>query len=296
MFEELQRLIKSETYFFLATPACLWQVTFLFIPIVFVIVLSLSDGSGLNLIQIFTFNNFVQVAQAAQINIIFRSLKLATFTAFASLVIGYPIAYFLALYVKRFKLFFLFFLSVPFLINILVQIYAWFFILEKNGLLNQLLFLLGITKNPINFLNSYFAIYLVMFHVYLPFMIMPIYSALEKIDTRLIEASYDLGGNFYTALWYVIFPLSMPGVRAAFFLVYVLSFGEFVIPSLLGGMKLFFVGTLISEYFFIGKDWHIGSAFIVLSCTMLFLSALFYYWFFYSITMQSKRYAIKGKE
>ena len=288
MFEELKKLIKSESYFFLVTPAFIWQAAFLIVPIIFVIILSFSAGSDTHLVQTFTLDNFKEIFQFSQIAIVIRSIMLATVTAFASLVIAYPVAYFLALYIKRFRFLFLFLLSIPFLINVLVQVYAWFFILEKNGVINHLLMFLGLVKKPVNFLNSYFAIYLVMFHVYLPFMIMPIYSSLEKIDVKLIEASYDLGASFRKTLWHIIVPLSMPGVRAGFFLVYVVSFGEYVIPSLLGGMKLFFVGTLISEYFFIGKDWHLGAAFICLSCVMLFLSAIIYNWLFDKIAIQSK--------
>lgn len=288
MFEEFKKLMKSETYFFLVTPALVWQTAFLILPIVFVLILSLSAGNDVHLVTSFTMDNFKEILQFSHMRIVLRSIMLASITALASLVIAYPVAYFLALHVKRFKFLFLFLLSIPFLINVLVQVYAWFFILEKNGVINHLLIFLGLIKKPINFLNSYFAIYVVMFHVYLPFMIMPIYSALEKIDVKLIEASYDLGANFRKTFWHIILPLSMPGVRAGFFLVYVVSFGEYVIPSLLGGMKVFFVGTLISEYFFIGKDWHLGAAFICLSCGMLFLSASMYNWLFQKITMQSK--------
>lgn len=288
MFEDIKKLIKAETYFFLVTPAFIWQFAFLVLPIIFVIILSISAGQGSHLVQSLTLDNFYEILHFSQLRIILRSITLASTTAIASLLIAYPVAYFLALYVKRYKFFFLFLLSVPFLINLLIQVYAWFFILEKNGIINHFLIMFGLIQKPINFLNSYFAIYLVMFHVYLPFMIMPIYSSLEKIDAKLIEASSDLGASFVTTFWRIILPLSMPGVQAGFFLVYVVSFGEYVIPSLLGGMKLFFVGTLISEYFFIGKDWHLGAAFICLSCFMLFLSALAYHWLFNKITMQSK--------
>lgn len=288
MFEEFKKLIKSEIYFFLITPASIWQAAFLVLPILFVIMLSLTSGQGSHLVARCTLDNFKEILHISQIIIVLRSIMLATVTATASLVIAYPIAYFLGLYIKRYKFLFLFLLSIPFLINVLVQVYAWFFILEKHGLFNHLLMFLGLVKKPINFLNSYFAIYLVMFHVYLPFMIMPIYTALEKIDVRLIEASYDLGANFYKTFYHIILPLSMPGVRAGFFIVYVVSFGECVIPSLLGGMKCFFVGTLLSEYFFIGKDWHLGAAFICVSCGILFLTAIIYHWVFNKITMQSK--------
>lgn len=287
MFEEFKKIVRSQGAFFLVTPALLWQTTFLIIPILFVVVLSLSVGNQTHLVHAFTLANFYEVLQTSHLTIIMRSISLASITAFASLIIAYPVAYFLALHIKKYKFFFLFLLTVPFLINVLVQVYAWFFILEKNGVINHFLLFLGLVKKPVNFLNSYFAIYLVMFHVYLPFMIMPIYSALEKIDIKLIEASCDLGATFRKTFWHIILPLSMPGVRAGFFLVYVVSFGEYVIPSLLGGMKLFFVGTLISEYFFIGKDWHVGAAFICVSCSMLLISAIMYNCLFTSITRRS---------
>lgn len=288
MFEELKKMLKAERYFFLITPACIWQFAFLVLPIMFVLILSFSSGQNSQLVSEFTLQNFKDILQVSHILIVLRSITLASVTAIASLIIAYPVAYFLALHVRRFKFLFLFLLSIPFLINILVQVYAWFFILEKNGLFNHLLVFLGFVKKPVNFLNSYFAIYLVMFHVYLPFMIMPIYTALEKIDIKLIEASYDLGATFEKTFWNIILPLSMPGVRAGFFIVYVVSFGEYVIPSLLGGMKLFFVGTLLSEYFFIGKDWHLGAAFICLSCAMLFVTAIIYHFVLNKITVQSK--------
>lgn len=288
MLERLQKIVKSEFYIFLITPALIWLAAFLMIPIIFVAILSLSTGQVSSLVDSFSLEHFQEVLSFAHVIIVMRSILLASCTAIMSLVLAYPVAYFLALYVKRFKFLFLFLLSVPFLINVLVQVYAWFFILEKNGLFNQFLVFLGLVDKPVHFLNSYFAVYLVMFHVYLPFMIMPIYSALEKIDVKLIEASYDLGANFYTTFKKIILPLSMSGVRAGFFLVYVVSFGECVIPALLGGLKVFFVGTLLSEYFFIGKDWHTGAAFVCLSCTILFFTAIIYHLIFNKITIQSK--------
>ena len=288
MFENLQKIRKSESYVFLMTPALIWFTAFLIVPIIFVLVLSLSIGQVSYLVDAFSLENFKEVLSFAHMSIVMRSIVLASCTALMSLFLAYPVAYFLVLHIKRFKFLFLFLVSVPFLINVLVQVYAWFFILEQHGLFNQFLLFFGFVQQPVHFLNSYFAIYLVMFHVYLPFMIMPIYSALEKIDIKLIEASYDLGATFYTTFKKIILPLSMPGVRAGFFLVYVVSFGECVIPALLGGMKVFFVGTLISEYFFIGKDWHAGAAFVCLSCSMLFLTAIVYHWIFNKITAQSK--------
>lgn len=289
MLRAIKKIIKSEIYFFLITPAFLWQLFFLILPIMFVLGLSVYTGSAHNLFQNFSFDNFKEVLHWPQFIIIGRSVLLASVTAWVCLLLAYPIAYFLALYIKRYRFVFLFLVSLPFLINILVQVYAWFFILERHGLLNNMLLFFGIIQKPIDMLNSYFSIYLVMFHVYLPFMIMPIYAVLEKLNVRLIEASDDLGASFLKTLWHVILPLSMPGVRSGFFLVYVTSFGEYVIPSLLGGLKKFFVGTLISEYFFIGKDWHVGAAVTCFSCGVLLLTVLFYSFVFDKLTMRSRK-------
>jgi ABC-type spermidine/putrescine transport system permease subunit I len=115
-----------------------------------------------------------------------------------------------------------------------------------------------------------------MVHIYLPFMVMPMYSILEKLDYRLIEASYDLGASFTRTFTHVIFPLTKSGIRSGFFMVFVTSFGEYIVPTFIGGNRKFFVGSLITEYFFIGKDWHSGAAFICVSILFLFVVALLY--------------------
>ncbi|MBP7854809.1 ABC transporter permease, partial [Candidatus Babeliales bacterium] len=196
--------------------------------------------------------------------VMFRSFWLATTTAFCCLLIGYPVAYYIALMApSRIKSLLIFLIVLPFLTNLLVQVYAWFFILEHHGIVNKFLYFVGIDVG--NLLNSQFAMYLVMFHVYLPFMIMPLYSTLEKINIRLIEASLDLGASYFQTFCRVVLPLTLQGIKTGFFLVYVTSFGEYAIPSLIAGQKQYFVGTMISEYFFIGKDWHVGAAFTCLS-------------------------------
>ena len=200
---------------------------------------------------------------------------LATVTAVACLFVGYPVAYYVALLAPlRMRSILIFFIVLPFLTNLLVQVYAWFFILEKHGVFNNFLNFLGFDFG--NLLNSQFAMNLVMFHVYLPFMIMSLYPAVEKINIRWIEASLDLGASYFQTFCRVILPLTIQGVKAGFFLVYVTSFGEYAIPSLIAGQRNYFVGNLISEYFFIGKDWHVGAAFTVFS-SCVFISSIFAY-------------------
>lgn len=268
----IKELFNKEKSFFFMTPALVWQVVFFMLPLLFVLQLAFFS----KLFQNFTLDYIEQVFSFPHFLVIFRSLKLASVTAVLCLLIGYPVAYFLALYVEeRYKSLLLFLIMLPFLTNILVQIYAWYFILEKKGVLNKfLLFFFSI--DPGNWLNTSIAMYVVMFHIYLPFMIMPLYTILEKMNVRLIEASLDLGASYIQTFFRVVLPLSLQGIKTGFFLVYVTTFGEYVIPSLLGGQKHFFVGTLISEYFFIGRDWHVGAAFTCLSITVFVLSILFY--------------------
>lgn len=263
----IKRLFKKEKYFFLMAPALVWQFCFFVLPLLFVLQLAVFT----DLFQNFTWEYITQILYLSHFAVIFRSLHLALFTAILCLVFGYPVAYFLALHVdKEYKSVLLFLITLPFLTNLLVQIYAWYFILEKKGILNKILSIF--IAEPGNWLNSSFAMYLVMFHIYLPFMMMPLYSILEKINIRLIEASLDLGASSRQTFFRVVFPLSIQGIKTGFFLVYVTSFGEYVIPSLLGGQKNFYVGTLISEYFFIGRDWHVGAAFTLLSSVVFVIS------------------------
>lgn len=267
----LKNMLKSEKSFFLMAPGLAWQICFCFLPLLFVIQL----GFCTNLFQGFTVQYLAEVFKISHFLIIMRSMLLAIITAILCLMIGYPVAYYVALLApRRIKSLLIFLIVLPFLTNLLVQVYAWFFILEKHGVVNNVLSCLGFDFGDL--LNSQFSMYLIMFHVYLPFMIMPLYSTLEKINIRWIEASLDLGASYPQTMCRVIVPLSIQGIKTGFFLVYVTSFGEYAIPSLIAGQKKYFVGTLISEYFFIGKDWHVGAAFTCLSSCVFIVSVIGY--------------------
>ncbi|MCX5924432.1 MAG: ABC transporter permease [Candidatus Dependentiae bacterium] len=265
----LKKISKSDKSFFFMAPAIAWQICFFFLPLLFVIQLSFCS----DLFQNVSLQYFTEVIKISHFFVILRSLLLASVTASCCLLIGYPVAYYVALCAPaRMKSKLMFLIVLPFLTNLLVQVYAWFFILEKHGVLNKFLNFVGIDVGHL--LNSQFAMYLVMFHVYLPFIIMPLYSTLEKINIRLVESSLDLGASYFQTFCRVVLPLSLQGIKTGFFLVYVTSFGEYVIPSLIAGQKKYFVGTLISEYFFIGKDWHVGAAFTCLSSATFMISIL----------------------
>lgn len=262
--------------FFISTPAILWQCIFLFLPMLIIACVSFLEIENGSIVGL-TFNNILSVIDSTHLYVIFRSVILALSNSILCLLVAYPVAYFLSFRVHKNKNLALFLLTLPFWINFLVQVYAWFFILDRNGILNSLLINLGILSDPLHILNSIGSILLVMFHGYLPFMILPIYNILEKLDKRLIEASMDLGASRFYTLFKVVLPMSFSGILSGYMLVFVLSFGEFAIPSLLGGDKYLFVGTLISYYFLSIRNFVQGAAFTFLSASVLLLAIFLSY-------------------
>ncbi|NRB21698.1 ABC transporter permease [Candidatus Dependentiae bacterium] len=269
----LSRLFRGQRSFFLMVPALVWQILFLCIPLVVIFILSFLKVQD-NVTLSYSLSHYASFFKPQYLKIIFRSLLLGSINTLICLLIGYPLAYYLVFRVGRWKNTLLFLLILPFWTNLLVLAYAWFFVLDKYGLFNNSLMSLGVISEPLTLLNTPFSVYLVMIYCYLPFMVLPIYSILEKLDKRLIEASDDLGARWWESFWRVIFPLSMSGIQTGVFLVFVQSFGEFVIPELLGGGKTFYVGTLISHYFLVSRNPFAGAAFTCFS--VLFLIAVAY--------------------
>lgn len=270
-----QNQLSQLRSFFWAIPALVWQILLLYIPLFFVLLHSFASKETL-----FTFAHYYELLDITHGIILLRSLCLAATTAIVCLLIAYPVAYVLSFYVNRFKNVLLFFLIIPFWTSLLVQLYAWFFILDKHGVLNSFLLKLGILSQPYQLLNTPFAVYLVSIYCYIPFMIMPIYSILEKLDIRLREASLDLGATKWETFMHVTVPLSMPGIKTGFYLVFIPAFGEFVIPMLLGGGKQFYVGSMITHYFLVSRSSEMGAAFTWLSSVVLVISAFLMQWLF----------------
>lgn len=258
----------SYAHFFKAIPAIVWQVLFFYVPFIFVVASSFfQEKAGHLFVSLY---NYRSVFKLVYLEIIGRSFGLALTTALVCLLIGYPLAYYIAIKKRSLKNIFLFLLIVPFWTNFLVLMYAWFFVLDPLGLVNSLLMYFNIIGKPLVLLNNYFSVVLVMSYAYLPFMVMPIFTILEKIDLTLIEASRDLGASMVQTFLRIIVPLSLPGIRTGLLLVFVPAFGEFVIPMIIGGDKNMYVGSLISHFFFIDRNPYAGSAFTVLAMLALF--------------------------
>lgn len=268
---KITQITKAFTHqfsFFMGAPAVVWQILFFYLPILFLIYLSCSTSILSS--TIFT---------SSYCTVLFRSIMLAFFNACACFLFAFPIAYFLSLHVPgKFKNICLFLLNLPFCSGLLILIHAWFFVLEKHGLINSVLLYAHIINEPLSLLNNYGAIALVMVYCYLPFMVMPIYTVLEKLDRKLLEASFDLGAGHWTTMLKVTLPLSMPGIKTGFFLVLIPSFGEFVIPELIGGNKQFFIGSLISYYFLEAHNPALGATYAMISLLVLFTLIGCLYW------------------
>jgi spermidine/putrescine transport system permease protein len=261
-------LIRKEFPFLVAVPALVWQCMFALVPLIVIVVTSFRvmgfDGS-----MQWAFDNYVTIFTHAHAIIILRSLLLASGTALLCLIIGYPVAYFLALHAKRWRSVLLFFLTLPFWTNFLTLAYAWFFVLEKNGLLNKVLIFLHILDEPIVFAYNRIAVMVVMVYCFLPFMILPLYTTLEKLDKRLLEASEDLGATMWQTFMRITLPLSVSGIKTGLLLVFIPAFGEFVIPIVMGGSRYLYVGSTISHYMLHAQSEGAGAAFTVVSGVVL---------------------------
>lgn len=278
MLKRYKDLFYQEISFFFMAPALVWQLFFFCIPLAFIVAMSFVVDWDTSFMSGLTVSHFVSLFDWAFLVILARSCVLALFTSLLCLIVGYPVAYYGAFYVKEYKTLFLFFLMFPFWTNFLVQVYAWFFLLDNAGVINVVLQFLGIIKEPIEMLNTYFAVMLVMFYCYMPFMILPLYSILEKIDYSFLEASADLGATPRQTFTNVVIPLSYPGILTGFFLVFVPAFGEFVIPLLVGGNKDMYAGGLITHYFLMARDSSMGGAFTCVSSIVLLVVSIMISW------------------
>jgi spermidine/putrescine transport system permease protein len=272
--DNIKSIIKRERHFFMAIPALLWQVLFFYVPIAFIAVVSILKRLDFSFFGNLTFEHYASLFNLMYYRILARSVALAFLNSLLCFAIAYPVAYFLAFRVRHLRSFLLFLLTLPFWTNFLVQVYAWFAVIERSGFLNTVLLQMGIISQPLHILNTPFAIYLVMLFCYLPFMIMPIYSGLEKIDKNLFEASFDLGATTWQTLTRIIMPLSFSGIRTGFLLVFIPSFGEFVVPALLGGGKQMYFGSLITYFFLETRNIFLGAAFTCLGGLVLVMSVV----------------------
>jgi putrescine transport system permease protein len=199
------------------------------------------------------------------------SVKIAGLSTLLTLAVGLPIAYAMARAPVAWRPTLMMLVILPFWTSFLIRVYAWMGILSNEGYLNQLLLGMGLISEPLLILNTNIAVYIGIVYTYLPFMILPIYASLERMDASLLEAAEDLGCSRLTAFWIVTLPLARPGVIAGCFLVFIPAVGEFVIPSLLGGSDTLLIGKVLWEEFFSNRDWPVASAVAIILLLILII-------------------------
>jgi len=204
------------------------------------------------------------------------SLKIAVISTLLTLLVGYPIAYGMANAPDQWRPTLMMLVILPFWTSFLIRVYSWMGILSQEGFLNQFLLWTGVISEPLTILNTNTAVYIGIVYTYLPFMILPIYATLEKLDASLLEAASDLGCTRVQAFWLITAPLSKSGVVAGCFLVFIPTIGEFVIPSLLGGSRTLMIGKVLWEEFFSNRDWPVASAVAVILLMILVIPIILF--------------------
>lgn len=269
--KKMAPFLKSDA-FYLAAPAFIWQVVFFYVPLFLMFAMSViqhADGSWA-----LSLENYRHFLNATYLLIILKSIIFAGVTCLLCFLVGYPLAYYIAFQAGRFKLLLLFLLILPFWTNFLLHVYSWFLILDKVGIVNYILLSAGIINEPLVMINTLWSVLLLMLYCYLPFMVLPIYAALERINPRILEASRDLGATQFETWYHIVLPLSMAGVISGFLLVFIPAYGEFAIPGLMGGDKFVFVGSVITYYALGSGTLTYGAAFTVFALMSLVLFML----------------------
>ncbi|MGB8703148.1 MAG: ABC transporter permease, partial [Thermosynechococcaceae cyanobacterium] len=240
---------RNSLHFFL-WPATCWLIFFFAVPLLIVLVYSfLQPSSYANIAWNFTLQNYQQIFNALYLGIFGRSLWLALLTTLVCVAIGYPLAYFIVRQSPPWRSFLLLLVIIPFWTNFLVRTYAWMILLRQQGVINSLLISLHLIDKPLDLLFTPFAVGIGLIYGYLPFMVLPIYSSLERFDFSLLQAAQDLGANGVQAFFRVVLPLTLKGIVAGSLLVFIPSVGAFVTPDILGGAKTIMVGNLIQNQF-----------------------------------------------
>ncbi len=258
---------------FLAPASTLLVVLVLCPTIVVCLYSLLTRGAYGGLGPPWTAESYLRLFDPLYLKLLARSLWLAVVSTGLCLLLGFPLALFISRAGRR-KQVFLLLVILPFWTSLLVRIYAWMFLLRDTGLINTLLMSLGLTSEPLPLLYNDGAVILGLVYGHLPFTVLPIYAALERLDRSVIEASADLGARPLSTLWRVILPMSMPGIQAGGLLVFIPCLGAYLIPDLMGGGKSIMIGNLIQNQFTTARDWPFGAAVSLLLMALVLPLAL----------------------
>ncbi len=274
--------IKSESLrgYSLLSPTLLAMLVGLAMPLIVLLTLSFWIQEYLDFIRTFSLKNYLDFFQKPiYTKILFKSIRMSGMVTIVTVLLAYPMAYYIAFRVKHNKLIWLILITVPFWTSYLLRVFAWKIMLGYNGVINSGLKTLGILSEPLEFLlYNPTAVVITLAHAWAAFAILPIYVSLEKIDRSLLEASRDLGENTFMTFMRVTLPLSLPGVIAASLLVFIPTVGDYVTPSLVGGPRGIMIGNIIQSMFGKAQNWPLGAAISVMSMLTVTLMVCLFLW------------------
>lgn len=249
----------------LAYPYTLWMSAFIVIPLFMVVYYGLTDKNGS-----FTMDNITKIADPVNLKALWLSIRLSMISTLICLLLAYPLAMILKNMQMRNNYFIVLIFILPMWMNFLLRTLSWQTLLEKNGVINTILHFLNLPS--LNIINTPAAIVLGMVYNFLPYMVLPIYNTLVKIDENVVNAARDLGANNVQTFLKIIFPLSLPGVISGITMVFVPSLTTFVISDILGGSKILLIGNIIEQEFKLGSNWHVGSGLSLVLMVFILLS------------------------
>lgn len=255
-----------------------WLIFFVFAPnfLVFLVSFLSKDTSNFYALP-FTFENYTRLFEPLYGTVVWNSLYMSVIATILCLVIGYPFAFMMTKINAKYRPILMFLLVLPFWTNSLIRIYGMKVFLGVKGILNEFLLSIGLISEPIRILNTEVAVIIGLVYLLLPFMILPLYSAIEKLDLRLLEAAKDLGANAFQRFVKIIIPLTMPGIVSGCLLVLLPAMGMFYVADLLGGAKVLLVGNVIKSEFLVSRNWPFGAA-ISIGLTILMALLIFVYY------------------
>lgn len=242
-------------------PVSFWMLLFVVVPLLYVFMMSFMNKGMYGGISLgFSLNNFIQVFQIDYLRIYGASIFMALLTTVICLAIAYPFTLFISQKSKVIQTVFMALVVLPSVVNSLVRLFGWVTLLRKTGVVNSFLLRFDIIQNPISFIYNNLGVVIGMVYLLIMFMILPLYSSMEKIDHSLIEAASDLGAKKSAVLWEIIFPLTVPGIFAGCVMVFIPSLGYFFVSDVLGGGTSLTMGNLIKNQFMVAQNWPLGAA------------------------------------
>jgi spermidine/putrescine transport system permease protein len=287
------RRFKKLQLFGLLSPGVLWILLFFNLPLVIVLFISFVErgrAGSIKIPPVFTLSNYVQLFNACSsefsgpqcdsflyLGIFGHSVRIAVVVTIVCILLGYPLSYFISKRHPRWRDTLMLLVIIPFWTNFLVRTYALKQVLATEGLLNSLLMSSGLISHPLDLLYNQFAVVVGLVYGYLPFAVLPMYASIEKFDHSLMEAAADLGADPVRSFLRVMLPMTMPGVIAAFVLVFVPVVGAFITPDIMGGGKVEMIGTLINRQFGVARNWPFGSAISLILMLVVLIGVIAYF-------------------